>query len=113
MTCSEVERALPELMDGAPDGAVHTDFDAHLKTCPACSDLVSDLKLISSEARQLAATEEPASRVWVRIAAAVPAEGLILEPESTRPTLVPTPEARPSKAPYLLAVGPAVVPGCS
>jgi hypothetical protein len=76
-------------MDGAPDGAVHTDFDAHLKSCLACSDLVSDLKLISSEARQLAATEEPASRVWVRIAAELHAEGLIREPESMRPTLVP------------------------
>src|ERR1700716_1180692 len=94
MTCSEVERALPELMDGAPDGAVHTDFDAHLKSCLACSDLVSDLKLISSEARQLAATEEPASRVWVRIAAELHSEGLIREPESTRPTLVPTSPGR-------------------
>ena len=94
MTCSEVERALPELMDGAPDGAVHTDFDAHLKSCLACSDLVSDLKLISSEARQLAATEEPASRVWVRIAAELHAEGLIREPESMRPTLVPPPPGR-------------------
>ena len=94
MTCSELERALPELMDSAPDGAADTDFDAHLKSCPACSDLVSDLKLISSEARQLAATEEPASRVWVRIAAELHAEGLIREPESTRPTLVPTSPGR-------------------
>ena len=80
MTCLEVERALPELLDGAPDGAIQTDFEAHLKSCPDCSDLVSDLKLISSEARQLAATEEPAPRVWVRIAAELRAEGLIRDP---------------------------------
>ena len=79
MTCSDVERVLPEVLDGAPDGAFQTDFEAHLKSCPDCSDLVSDLKLISSEARQLAATEEPAPRVWLRIAAQLRAEGLIRE----------------------------------
>jgi hypothetical protein len=91
MTCSEVERVLPELLDGASDGAFPTEFETHVKCCPACSDLVSDLKLIASEARQLAATEEPAPRVWVRIAAELRAEGLIREPESApaRPMLVP------------------------
>src|SRR6266852_9800825 len=77
MTCADVERVLAELIDGAPDCALQTDFETHLKACSACSDLVSDLKLIASEARQLAATEEPASRVWVRIAAELRAEGLI------------------------------------
>ena len=57
------------------------DFETHLKSCPACADLVSDLKLIASEARQLAATEEPSPRVWVRIAAELRAEGLIRDPD--------------------------------
>jgi len=98
MTCSEVERVLPELLDGASDDAFPPDFDAHVKSCPVCSHLVSDLKLIASEARQLAATEEPAPRVWVRIAAELRAEGLISdsanrEPESApaRPIVVPVP----------------------
>jgi len=78
MTCAEVQRVLPELMESAQDG----EFGAHLRECPACSELVSDLKLISSEARQLAATDEPAPRVWVRIAAELRAEGLIREPEA-------------------------------
>jgi len=97
MTCSDVQRVLPELLDGAPDGAFQVDFETHLKSCPACSELVSDLKLIASEARQLEATEEPSPRVWARIAAELRAEGLIgdpaiCEPESTpiRPVLVPT-----------------------
>ena len=90
MTCSDVERALPEFLDGTPDSAFPTDFDAHVKSCSACSDLISDLKLISSEARQLAGTEEPASRVWVRIAAELRAENLICEPQPTRPVLVPS-----------------------
>ena len=93
MTCSDVERVLPELLDDAPDSALPGEVEAHVKSCPACSDLVSDLKLIASEARQLAASEEPAPRVWVRIAAELRAEGLIREPESAaaRPVLVPVP----------------------
>jgi len=104
-SCSDVERVLPELLDGEPDAALEStvetrpdasDIEAHLKSCPACSELVSDLKLISSQARELAASEEPAPRLWVRIAAELRAEGLIREPESeavaapTRPLLVPT-----------------------
>ena len=78
MTCSEVQRVLPELLDDVPEGAFPTAFadyafadDAfadHVKSCPVCSDLVSDLKLIASEARQLAASDEPAPRVWVQVA---------------------------------------------
>ena len=93
MTCSDVERVLPELLDDAPDGALPGEVEAHLKSCSACSDLVSDLKLIASEARQLAANEEPAPRVWLRIAAELRAEGLIRDIESAaaRPVLVPVP----------------------
>src|SRR5271154_273114 len=97
MTCSDVQRVLPDFLDGEPGARLQPDFQAHLKSCPDCSDLVSDLNLISSEARQLAATEEPAPRVWVRIAAELRAEGLIREPETTpgRPVLVtPSPRQR-------------------
>ncbi len=112
-SCSDVERVLPELLDGEPDyGSERTvgtrlaasdaasDIEAHLKSCPACSELVSDLKLISNQARQLAATEEPPPRVWVRIAADLRAERLISdqtishptsrEPVPLRPILVPS-----------------------
>jgi len=85
MTCSDVRRVLPEFLDGAPEGVFAADFEAHVKSCPACSDLVSDLKLISSEARQLAASEEPPPRVWLRIAAELRAEGLIREPAVFNP----------------------------
>jgi hypothetical protein len=119
MTCADVQRVLPELIDGAPDGALQTGFETHLKACSACSDLVSDLKLIASEARQLAATEEPASRVWVRIAAELRAEGLIhdqysdqdSEPESgpTRPVLVPASPRRRWSAWWLAPVAAALL----
>jgi len=103
MTCSDVQRVLPEFLDGAPDGAFQTDFDLHVKSCAACSDLVSDLKLISIKARQLAATEEPAPRLWVRIAAELRAEGLIHDRDSEpRPILVPT-SPRPRWSAWWLA----------
>ncbi len=109
MTCSEVQRALPEFLDDAPDVAIQTDFEDHLKSCPDCSDLISDLKLISSEARQLATSEEPAPRVWARIAAELRAEGLIREPESARPILVPTSPRRRWSAWWLVPVAAALV----
>ena len=115
MTCSDVERVLPEFLDGASESLFPTDFKAHVKSCPACSDLVADLKLIASEARQLAATDDPAPRVWVRIAAELRAEGLIHdsneEPESApaRPVLVHTSPRRQWKAWWLAPVAAALV----
>ena len=89
MTCSDVRRVLPELLDGGAEGVFPADFETHVKSCPACADLVSDLKLISSEARQLAASEEPPPRVWLRIAAELRAEGLIRESASREPDSAP------------------------
>src|ERR1035438_7744352 len=89
MTCSDVQRVLPEVLDGGPNGTFATEFETHIKNCPDCSDLVSDLKLIAREAYQWAATDEPSSRVWLGIAAQLRAEGLIREPQSVtgRPVL--------------------------
>jgi hypothetical protein len=119
MTCSDLQRVLPEILDGAPDsalkgaldGSLPVEFDAHLKSCPDCSGLVSDLALIASEAHQLAATDEPAPRVWVRIAAELRAEGIIREPESAphRPVLVPTAPRRRWSALWLAPVAAAIV----
>lgn len=115
MKCSDARQVLPEFLDGAPAGVFPADFESHLKSCPDCSDLVSDLKLISSEARQMAATEEPAPRVWARIAAQLRAEGLIREPESTlksapiRPILVPTSPRRRWSAWWLAPVAAALL----
>src|ERR1700676_2884860 len=109
MTCSEAQRVLPEFLDDAPDVRIQTDFEAHLNSCPDCSDLVSDLKLISSEARQLATSEEPAPRVWARIAAELRAEGLTCEPLSARPILVPTSPRQQWSAWWLVPVAAALV----
>jgi Putative zinc-finger len=111
MTCSDVQRVLPDFLDGEPGARLQPDFQAHLKSCPDCSDLVSDLNLISIEARQLAAADEPAPRVWVRIAAELRAEGIIKEPDAlpTRPVLVPTPPRRPWSAWWLAPITAAIL----
>ena len=48
MTCEEFERVLPEL-----EGGHSIEQEAHLRSCSACSDLVSDLNAISQQARFL------------------------------------------------------------
>jgi Putative zinc-finger len=111
MTCSDVQRVLPEIFDGATEARFQTDFQAHLKSCPNCSDMVSDLTLITSESRQLAETEEPPQRVWVRIAAELRAEGLIRdqEPVPVRPILLPSTQRRRWSALWLAPVAAALL----
>ena len=111
MTCSEVERVLPELLDDASERAFPAGFETHVKSCPACSGLVSDLRLIASESRQLAASEEPSPRVWLRIAAELRAEGRIREPNSapSRPILISTSPRRRWSAWWLAPVAAALL----
>ncbi|MFZ3266111.1 MAG: hypothetical protein WA172_19045 [Terriglobales bacterium] len=102
MDCSDVDRILPDIIDGTTvdgtgiNGDQDPEFQSHLRTCSHCSELVSDLKLIASEARELSHTEEPSPRVWLRIAAELRAEGLIRDPELTSagPVLVAAPKRR-------------------
>lgn len=67
MNCVELQRILPEIIDGGRSA----DQEAHLRSCPVCSGLVSDLHLIAREARSLRASDEPSPRVWNSIQAAV------------------------------------------
>jgi hypothetical protein len=106
MKCNEVQRVLPERLEGEQD----SEFLAHVESCPVCAELVSDLKTISAAAAQLAESEEPAPRVWVRIAAELRSEGLIREPESqpAGPVLVPG-ERRRWNARWLVPVAAALI----
>jgi hypothetical protein len=108
MKCADVQRVLPEVIEDPRGG----ELEAHLKSCPACSELVSDLKLISSEARQLSVADEPAPRVWLRIAAQLRAEGLIREPEVATPAPQTTRRSRWS-AWWLVPVAAALLAGAA
>jgi hypothetical protein len=107
MNCVELRQSLAEIEDG---GSV--EQRTHLKACPACSALVSELDLISASASQLQAAEEPSPRVWNSIEIALRQEGLIRPQPAGRP-LVPSFSARwgaarwlvPAAAMLLLVVG--------
>jgi ribosomal protein S15P/S13E len=113
MTCSEVEKVLPEIMDGAPDGEYQSAFEGHLKSCPACAELVSDLKLISTEAKNLRESDEPPAYLWQEIAAQLRAEGVIREEplKTWGPVLVPTRPARRWNAWWLAPVAACLIAG--
>lgn len=65
MTCAELERVLPEIVDG-----VRTpEQKAHLDSCRECANVIADLNLISQRARAFPASEEPHPRVWNAISA--------------------------------------------
>jgi hypothetical protein len=77
MTCAEFQAVLPDLLEGSGTA----DQRTHLSACPTCSELVSEINLISNEARLLRASDEPSARVWNSIEIALRQEGLIHEPE--------------------------------
>ncbi len=89
MNCVELQRLLPDIMEDDRTG----EQAAHLHSCAACSELVSDLNLISQQARLLQASDEPGPRVWNSIEIALRAEGLIRQPQREL-TLVPKPSRR-------------------
>src|SRR5207247_2997932 len=77
MNCVEFESVLPEYLEGT-----HTsEQQAHLDACPACSGLLSDLNLLSSQAKLLLAADEPRPAVWSALEVRLRSEGLIRRSE--------------------------------
>jgi len=60
MTCAELQKALPYIIDGGGS----PEEEEHLRTCPVCSDLVADLRYIADVAKLLVPMEDPHPRVW-------------------------------------------------
>jgi hypothetical protein len=107
MNCAEFHEFLPDLMEG-DQGA---PLEAHLKICPECSELVSDLAAISEQSRLLSASDEPSPRVWQSIASQLRREGLIRDSPPERPFLVPPPPRSWRPTMWLLPVAAALVFG--
>jgi len=82
MNCGEFEQVLPDYLEGSQN----PDHQAHLKTCSACSDLLADLNLISSQAVLLRESEEPSPRVWNLLENQLRREGLIHAVTVPRPS---------------------------
>jgi hypothetical protein len=81
MTCEQFRQNLPEF----PEGVQDTAQEAHAKSCPECSDLLSDLDLIIRRASLLQADAEPSPRVWNSIELVLRQEGLIRQPGQPAP----------------------------
>jgi hypothetical protein len=72
MNCVELQQSLAEVEDGStPEQSIH------LRTCPACAELLKELKSIVATASKLQASDEPSPRVWNSIEIALRQEGLI------------------------------------
>ncbi len=77
MNCVEFESVMPEYLEG-----MHTsEQQAHLDSCPACSGLLSDLNLISSQAKLLLASDEPRPALWNALEGRLRSDGLIRRSE--------------------------------
>jgi len=107
MNCVELQASLAEIEDGRS-----TEQRDHLKTCPACSALVTELVLIASTAVELRAADEPSPRVWKAIETALRQEGVI-RPQRANRSLLPSLSSRwgwarwmvPAAAALLITVG--------
>jgi hypothetical protein len=107
MNCVEFESSLAEIEDGSSAAQ-----QAHLKTCPECSALVAELKLIASSAIELRGADEPGPRVWNSIEMVLRQEGMI-RPQRAGRSLLPALSSRwgwarwlaPAAAALLIAVG--------
>src|SRR5579872_5290095 len=107
MNCTELQASLAEIEDGRS-----VEQRDHLKTCPDCSALVTELLLIASTAVELRAGEEPSPRVWNSIESALRQEGII-RPQRASRSLLPSPSSRwgwarwmvPAAAALLITLG--------
>lgn len=60
MTCAELQRVLPDILEGNRS----EEEEMHLRSCAACSGLITDLHTVAREARALQGLHEPSPRVW-------------------------------------------------
>ena len=72
MNCVELQASLVEIEDGRS-----SEQRDHLKTCPNCTALVTELLRIASTAVELRAVDEPSPRVWKSIESRLREEGII------------------------------------
>jgi hypothetical protein len=106
MNCLELQASLVEIEDGRSP-----EQRDHLKACPECSALITELVLIASTAVELRAVDEPGPHLWKSIESRLREEGVI-RPQRGR-SLLPSLSSRwgwarwmvPAAAALLISVG--------
>ncbi len=107
MNCVELQASLAEIEDGRS-----IEQRTHLKNCPECSALVTELILIASTAVELRGAHEPNPRIWKAIETTLRQEGVI-RPQKANRSLLPSFSSRwgwarwvaPAAAALLVTVG--------
>ena len=80
MTCSELQHVLPFIIESGGTEEEQT----HLRDCPSCASLVSDLAYIAAQAKRLLPMQEdPDPRVWEKIENQIKSEELASHADST------------------------------
>jgi len=73
MTCAEFQKVLPYIIESGGN----TEEEAHLASCPVCTDLVADLRYIAEQVKLLLPMRDPSPQVWDNIQGSLEREGLV------------------------------------
>jgi hypothetical protein len=90
MNCQQFQEVLPFIIENGGS----EEEDGHLRTCPACTELVQDLKYIATQAKLVLPMYDPSPRVWTGIEQSLRHQGLIQEDRTSllgHITTIPTP----------------------
>jgi hypothetical protein len=108
MNCQQFQEVLPYIIESGGN----EEEEAHLRTCPACAELVQDLRYIAEQAKLLLPMHDPNPRVWNNIEQSLHREGLLPEGRMSRQgqTLTyPTPTQSKSWTPVGLIMALAAI----
>ena len=72
MNCQQFQEVLPYIIESGGNA----EQEEHLRSCPACAELVQDLRYIAEQAKLLLPMHDPNSRVWNNIEQSLHQEGL-------------------------------------
>jgi hypothetical protein len=75
MNCQQFQEVLPYIIESGGNEAE----EEHLRTCPACAELVRDLLYIAEQAKLLLPMREPSPQVWTNIEQSLHREGMLTE----------------------------------
>jgi hypothetical protein len=63
MNCQQFQEILPYIIESGGNA----EEEGHLRTCPACAELVEDLQYIAQQAKLMLPMYDPSPRVWAGI----------------------------------------------
>jgi hypothetical protein len=75
MNCQQFQEVLPYIIESGGSA----EQEEHLRSCPACAELVRDLRYIAEQAKLLLPMHDPNPRVWNNIEQSLHQEGLLAE----------------------------------